>query len=192
MKKEIIIGAVALMLVLMAVGVSAAPKQKCTTIQDGTIKTPEGQLIPMGFITSGLREGYNYQAHLIQYSQQNYKVTTKWNDAYLSNTDCNGDGQLDQHYGYATYQGSGAWLTNRRTATYDQEGKTCIQDSSLRIVAVPNGAYLNEFYWYSADGQLIGKMMGVGLAVTYQEFSDSCTGTEFTITGDKFGLGVWK
>lgn len=43
----------------------------------------------------------------------------KWNDAWLSNVDCNTDGQLDRHYGFDSYKGSGAWLTNHATGTYE-------------------------------------------------------------------------
>lgn len=45
----------------------------------------------------------------------------KWNDAWLSNKDCNGDGLLDRHLGYLTYIGSGAWLTNHQSGTYQSE-----------------------------------------------------------------------
>ena len=42
----------------------------------------------------------------------------KWNDAWLSNTDCNSDGSLDRHNGFVSYIGSGAWLTNHQQGTY--------------------------------------------------------------------------
>ena len=38
----------------------------------------------------------------------------KWNDAWLSNKDRDGDGKLDRHWGYDSYIGSGAWLTNHQ------------------------------------------------------------------------------
>ena len=42
----------------------------------------------------------------------------KWNDAWLSNKDCDGDGALDRHYGHDSYIGSGAWLTNHQSGSY--------------------------------------------------------------------------
>ena len=67
--------------------------------------------------------GYNYQAHMFNgfycdaYRDaswcQPYKddqLAMKWNDAWLSNMDCDGDELLDRHNGYSGYIGSGAWL----------------------------------------------------------------------------------
>jgi hypothetical protein len=51
-----------------------------------------------------------------------YRSTTvnmKWNDAWLSNQDCDGDGLLDRHYGFPSYIDSGAWETNHMLDTYD-------------------------------------------------------------------------
>jgi hypothetical protein len=42
----------------------------------------------------------------------------KWNDAWLANVDCDGDGLLDRHYGFGSYIGSGAWLTNHMWGSY--------------------------------------------------------------------------
>ncbi len=36
-------------------------------------------------------------------------VSMKWNDAWLSNMDCDKDGKLDRHFGFPSYIGSGAW-----------------------------------------------------------------------------------
>jgi hypothetical protein len=67
----------------------------------------------------------------------------KWNDAWLSNQDCDGDGKLDRHYGYPTYRGSGAWLTNHQSGTYvDTDGKTERWTHFMKIVAVPLDAML--------------------------------------------------
>lgn len=75
--------------------------------------------------------GYNYPAHLFSGyycdSYQNaewcqpYKndyLIMKWNDAWLSSRDLNGDGLRDRHFGFESYIGSGAWLTNHQTGTY--------------------------------------------------------------------------
>lgn len=46
------------------------------------------------------------------------RLMMKWNDAWLSNQSCDTDTKLDRHYGFPTYRGSGAWLTNHLSATY--------------------------------------------------------------------------
>lgn len=69
----------------------------------------------------------------------------KWNDAWLSNKDCVGDGKLDRYYGFPSYIGSGAWLTNH-------EG----DDYFVKIVAVPADANEVDDVWYAADGSEIG------------------------------------
>jgi len=104
-----------------------APAIKCTTIQDGTLLTSDGVPIVVGYDDWG----YNYQAHLFNgFYCDSYrdaawcqpyvdvKLAMKWNDAWLSNKDCDGDLLLDRHYGYPSYIGSGAWLTNHQSGTY--------------------------------------------------------------------------
>jgi hypothetical protein len=79
--------------------------------------------------------GYNYQAHLFSGFYSHYDrhydpenpdwndhldyvyLLMKWNDAWLSNQDRDNDGQLDRHWGYDSYIGSGAWCTNHMRAT---------------------------------------------------------------------------
>jgi hypothetical protein len=69
--------------------------------------------------------GYNYIAHIFSGDYCDaYKgalwcqpyvginLIMKWNDAWLSNLDQDGDGKLDRYYGHESYIGSGAWLTN--------------------------------------------------------------------------------
>jgi hypothetical protein len=43
----------------------------------------------------------------------------KWNDAWLSNKDCDRNNLLDRHYGFEKYVGSGAWCTNHQWGSYD-------------------------------------------------------------------------
>ena len=76
----------------------------------------------------------------------------KWNDAWLSNRDCDGDGKLDRHYGYDSYIGSGAWETNQMKGT-DEEGTWTY---FTKIVAVPEDAVKVDGIWYGADGIEIG------------------------------------
>ncbi|MFO7698090.1 MAG: hypothetical protein R6X16_13155 [Anaerolineae bacterium] len=143
--------------------------------------------------------GYNYQAHLFSgpymYASRSecigepwcefvmgVDLRLKWNDAWLSSMDRDSDGELDPHYGFDSYVGSGAWLTNRISGEYELTGKVCRWDRSLKIVAIPVGAYREGDYWYAADGTEIGQ--SVTFTVTtgpsevfmtvMQSYSDSC------------------
>lgn len=131
----------------------------CTTIQDGTLLTSDGELI-----TTGYDEwGYNYQAHMFngmwcdyhpnyrpggawhEWCMENYgdvELMMKWNDAWLSNKDCDEDMLLDRHFGYVSYIGSGAWLTNHQRGSYvGDDGKTHHWEDFVKIVAKPTDPY---------------------------------------------------
>jgi hypothetical protein len=75
-------------------------------------------------------------------------LNMKWNDAWLSNRDCDGDGALDRHYGFDSYIGSGAWETNH------MKGEDWVYFT--KIVAVPSDANKVSGIWYAADGTEIG------------------------------------
>jgi hypothetical protein len=101
-------------------------------IQDAVLLTSAGDVIETGFD----QWGYNYQAHEFNgkycdayrnaawcqpYTDDD--LLMKWNDAWLSNKDCDGEG-FDRHYGFTSYVGSGAWLTNHQKGVYvDPNGK---------------------------------------------------------------------
>ena len=69
------------------------------------------------------------------------KLIMKWNDAWLSNKDCDGDDKLDRHYDYDSYIGSGAWCTNYQSGTYiGDDGKEYFWNHYVKIVAVPSDA----------------------------------------------------
>ena len=122
----------ALLVVPSTVGAKGpCKKDGCTTIQDGTLLRSDGKPVVVGYD----EWGYNYQAHMFNgmycdaYRDaawcQPYKdinLIMKWNDAWLSNMDCDGDSLLDRHYGFDSYIGSGAWLTNQQSGQDD--GKT--------------------------------------------------------------------
>ncbi|MGM5484359.1 MAG: hypothetical protein ACQEP1_00605 [Nanobdellota archaeon] len=80
------------------------------------------------------------------------KLIMKWNDAWLSNKDCDGDGKLDRHYGHDSYIDSGAWLTNHMMGGQGKDKWTYFS----KIVAVPEDAYQENGAWYTADGKEIG------------------------------------
>ncbi|MEN8117040.1 MAG: hypothetical protein ABFS16_08685 [Bacteroidota bacterium] len=178
-----------------------AKKEKCTTIQSGTIVDSKGMPI-----TTGYDEwGYNYQAKTFNgfygnYSRPDEVVTEgdslqmKWNDAWLSNQDCDGDGKLDRHYGFDSYIGSGAWLTNHMSGTYeDAEGNVCEWDYFVKIVAAPEDAVAEEGIWYAADGTEIGPVIWGSFAIIQEVENDLCAGKEGLQykSPDHPGLGNW-
>jgi hypothetical protein len=130
--KKILLAFIVLFLIALPVEAksdkaSDKSNQSCTTIQSGELLASDGSVIGVGFDDWG----YNYQANLFNgmycdaYRDaawcQDYKddrLSMKWNDAWLSNTDCDGDGLLDRHYGFDSYIGSGAWLTNHQSGEY--------------------------------------------------------------------------
>ncbi|MHC5002406.1 MAG: hypothetical protein ACYTJ0_04720 [Planctomycetota bacterium] len=81
------------------------------------------------------------------------QLAMKWNDAWLSNKDCDEDGLLDRHYGFDEYVGSGAWLTNYMWGVYET-GEHWFY--FVKIVAGPADGYKENGFWYTADGDEIG------------------------------------
>lgn len=175
-------------------------KIECATIQDGTIFDINGDIITTDYD----KWGYNYQAHMfngwyhnvsrkgdngIPWTKETLEVAgktntwlvMKWNDAWLSNKDCDGDGLLDRHYGYVTAIGSGAWETNHQSGSYlGDNGETCEWDYFVKIVAVPEDAYeVTEDgvkYWYTVDGTKIGSVIWSAYARIQQVENDACAG----------------
>ena len=98
---------------------------ECAKIQDGELYASTGELLTTGYDEFG----YNYQAHIFNGKYCDYErviggdycdveLIMKWNDAWLSNVDCNNDSLLDRYYGFDSYIGSGAWLTNHQSGEY--------------------------------------------------------------------------
>lgn len=166
---------------------------QCTTIQDGTLYTTDGELLYTGYS----EWGYNYQGRIFngmycdyhpiyrpggayyEWCQENYGndiLIMKWNDAWLSNKDCDGDGLLDRHYGYDSYIGSGAWTTNHMRGVYEEDGKSCSWNYFVKIVAVPNGAQKVNNIWYLADGTELGEDIWGSFAIIQSIYNDNCTG----------------
>lgn len=116
--------------------------ENCATIQDGTILDAEGNVITTGFDANG----YNYQAriHRGPYDYPGYEgwyVEETWNDAFLSNKDCDGDNQLDVALGQENHRGTGAWLKNKFTGSHeDSNGNICEVMQVIKYVAVPVNA----------------------------------------------------
>ena len=187
MKKFGIILGCAVILLGMMVAPGMAKKNDCTTIQDGILETSDGEVITTGYD----QWGYNYQAHMFNGGYcdsyrdaawcQPYKdvrLMMKWNDAWLSNKNCDGDELLDRHFPYDSYIGSGAWLTNHQSGTYIDEGtgKECKWNYFVKIVAAPADAEAVHGIWYAADGTEIGPVIWGAFAIIQQVENDACAG----------------
>ena len=175
----------------------------CWTIPGGQIYNSSGDLIVPGYD----EWGYNYQAHIFNgyycdaYQNAGWcqpwadvKLIMKWNDAWLSKKDCDHDGLLDRHYGYDSYIGSGAWLTNHQFGTYeDPDGNICEWDYFVKIIAVPEGATEIDGIWYNTDGTEIGPSIWGQFAIIQQVENDPCAGIEGLqySSPDHNGLGNW-
>ena len=177
-------------------------KKGCTTIQSGTLLASDGTMIETGY--DGW--GYNYQAHLFNGGYcdayrdaawcQEWKddnLSMKWNDAWLSNMDCDGDGLLDRQGGLPTYIGSGAWLTNHQSGEYEVDGKVCKWNYFVKIIAVPEDATLTDGIWYNADVVAIGAEIWGSFAIIQEVWNDPCAGIHGLqiISPDHAGLGNW-
>ena len=142
-------GSWGLLCVLLLFTVGSVAKPNCATIPGGTILTSNGEVITTGYD----RFGYNYQAHMfngrycdcdrvIGGADCDLNLVMKWNDAWMSNKDCDGDGLLDRHYGSSSYIGSGAWCTNHQSGTYiGDDGKQHKWTYFVKIVAKPTAGY---------------------------------------------------
>ena len=172
---------ISLMLVLVAALIATPIIAKvgttCTTIKDGTLVASNGDLLVLGYDEFG----YNYQAHMFNGRYCDYdrviggaycdvKLVMKWNDAWLSNKDCDGDGLLDRP---GSYIGSGAWCTNHQWG-YNDDGTKW--EYFVKIVAVPGDAVANGGIWYTADGTEIGPVIWGSFAIIQQVYNDKGTG----------------
>ncbi len=164
----------------------------CTSIQSGLLIDSQGETIETGYNYFG----YNYQAHIYNgnYGYPDWHLVMKWNNAWLSNKDCDGDGMLDRHFGFDSYIGSGAWLTNHWTTTYyDENGNECEYDEFTKIIAVPADATLTDEIWYNAEGVEIGPAIWGSFAMIQIVINDPCQGIEGVAykSADHPGLGNW-
>jgi len=117
------------------------------------------------------------------------RVLMKWNDAWLSNMDCNADAKLDRPTDKATYRGSGAWETNHQWGT-NIDGT--LWNYFVKIVAAPDEANLVGSDWIAADGSLIGYSIWGDFAVTQEVYTDPSTGDHGLFYKSAHpGLGTW-
>ncbi len=143
--------------------------------------------------------GYNYQAHMFNgkycdsyrdaawcqpYSDVN--LSMKWNDAWMANTDSDGDGLLDRHAGFISYIGSGAWLTNHQSGV-NADGTTWTY--FVKIIAAPADATLTDGFWYAADGTELGETIWGQFFVALQVSNDPSLGEHGAQYVSAFGPG---
>lgn len=118
---------------------------------------------------------------------RNDHLAMNWNDGWLSNQDCNGDGKLDRHYGLATYIGSGAWLTNHQS--YEGADGN-YYNYFVKIVAPPRSATTDGMVWYSNKNQVIGPSIWGEFALLQEVTNDPDYSNYRSPAGP--GLGRWK
>jgi len=159
-----------LFLALALIGlVSAAKEPTCTTIQSGLLVNSVGDTIMTGYDDWG----YNYQARIFNggycdayrdaawcQPYADVDVIMKWNDAWLSNVDCDKDGLLDRHYGFPSYIGSGAWETNHQFGSYPGENYNWDVTGDW-VITVNNGAYPHD-YTFNMVSLEDGTFVGIG------------------------------
>lgn len=125
---------------------------------------------------------------------RNDQVLMKWNDAWLSNKDCDADGNLDRHYGFESYIGLGAWETNHQSGEYlSDDGSVCNWVYFVKIVAVPADSEKVDGIWYTAEGEEIGPDIWGQFAIIQEVYNDTCTGDHGAayISPVGPGLGKW-
>jgi len=179
------VAALTLALAAPALAKGKPDKPAVTTIQDGTLVGSDGVTLAVGFDDWG----YNYQGHMFRgfycdsyrdaawcQPYKDVKLTMKWSDTWISNVDADGDGLLDRHFGFDSYIGSGAWLTNHQAGEYEQDGKTCRWNYFVKIVAAPADAYADGGVWYTAAGVEIGPVIWGAFAIIQQVENDQCGG----------------
>ncbi len=163
------------------VAVSVGAPIDYAKIQDGTILDSNGVPITVGYD----QWGYNYQAHIFNGYYDNYSRPTnpvtegtvlqmKWNDAWLANTDRDGDNFLDRHYGYTSYIDSGAWLTNHMVGINEDE---TVWTYFVKIIAVTSSDYENGGIWYTEDDIEIGEVIWGSFAIIQVVENDPSTGS---------------
>jgi hypothetical protein len=174
----------------------------CTTIQSGPLFRSDGTVIETGFD----EWGYNYQARIFNGGYcdayrnatwcQAYKdvdLEMKWNDAWLSNQSCDGDYLLDRHYGFTSFIGSGAWLTNHQKGTYvDGNGKKQRWGYFVKIVAAPKDATLLNGTWLAADGSEIGPSIWNEFAIIQEVYNDTGTGDHGVLYLSPYSAGFGR
>ena len=144
-------------------------------------------------INEGLLAAFNAHSTVQFYwPWRDATLNMKWNDAWLSNKDCDDDGALDRP---SPVMGSGAYETNHQAGSYIAvDGKECHWTYFTKIVAIPEDATLISGIWYTADGTEIGPDIWGSFATIQTVFNDPCDGfhgIEY-LSPARPGWGVYK
>lgn len=201
-----------LWLVSLPPATTCAMDGSCTTIQSGTLTDVNGNPLTTRYD----QWGYNYQAHMYNGLYANFQrpsppytdencasygaggcddLQMKWNDAWLSNQSCDGDAKLDRYFGYPSYIGSGAWLTNHQSGTYtmlvDGKEKLVHWTYFVKIVAVPSDAVAcaDASKWCTADGTEIGPKIWGAFAIIQEVYNDPFSGAHGVLYKSPQGPG---
>ena len=215
MKKIAFLAIVLVLVLIIAVPVAAKKPDECTTIKDGTLVDSTGAPLVLGYD----QWGYNYQAHMFNglyennarpdppVTESDTQLQMKWNDAWLSNKSCDGDNLLDRHYGYDSYIGSGAWLTNHQWGSYlgnwdvtgdwilqfDYLGSLYIHDMTVDNTFTGTGGYPSGSDPYSITWTVTGAVDGdnIGMTIDYDN-SPYYVDASGTIAQDGTISGTWS
>jgi hypothetical protein len=103
---------------------------------------------------------------------RNDMVNMTWNNTWLSNMDCNGDGLLDDENNTV---GSGAWQNYHSKGSYiGEDGSNCDWVQKVKIIAVPEGSKLKDGIWYDKDDNEIGQDFYGAWVIIQKLFNDPC------------------
>ena len=103
------------------------------------------------------------------------EVEMNWNDAWLSRKDCDGDYNLDEHYGFKSYINSEAWIKIAMEGKYkNEEGRECRWEYFVKIVAVMSHSELRNGIWYRSDETEIGPAIWGNFAKTGEFKKNTC------------------
>lgn len=197
MKKCAVVLSVFAVVILCAAPAAAQKVKACATIQGGTLTDSAGNLLSTGYD----QWGYNYQAKMFNGFYDNSsrpsvlatdgdRLEMKWNDAWLSNVDCDRDGKLDRS---TPYLGSGAWLTNHQWGQYvGNDGVTYKWDYFLKIIAAPLNGVKKDGNWYTSDGLEIGPEIWGDFVVLQEIYNDPGAGDHGVLYKTPVGPGLGK
>lgn len=184
--------------VLLAL-ISTQLHAECATIQDGAIVASDGSMVTTGYNDWG----YNYQGHMFNggycdayrgadwcLQWADVDLMMKWNDAWLSNSDCDLDNTLDRHRGYPSYIDSGAWLTNHQSGKVEVNGRMRKWTYMVKIIAVNSDDTLTDGNWYRPDGTLLGPVIWGQFAVIQQVSNDPSYGEHGILFKSPTGPGL--
>ncbi len=141
--------AICLLAVLLILGTGTALADKPTGM--------DGQGNKTNWVSDGGFDqwGYNYRArmfsgdHCAAYHGAEWcqpydgtQMIIKWNEAMRSSSDLDGDGWVDEHFGFPSYIGSGAWATYHQSGTYrGEDGNVHTWTWFGKFVAKPSADY---------------------------------------------------